>query len=126
MSVVVVHISHSYQNMDTTRKMHQSVLGADGEIFVVPNGFEFGHCSSSLGYPGEYLGFKSLIRYYSPQIFQAMGGLQYFVTYGNVSADAIGVVCYQLGLLSTDLRAICSGGLFKVIYQLYQLLLLSS
>ena len=36
--------------------MHESVLGADGEIFVVPNGFEFGHCSSSLGYPGEYLG----------------------------------------------------------------------
>ena len=32
----------------------------------------------------------------------------------------------QLGLLCTDLHAICCGGIFKVIYQLDQLLLLSS
>ena len=30
-------------------------------------------------------------------------------------SNAIGVVCHQLGLLCTDLHAICCGGLFKVI-----------
>ena len=50
----------------------------------------------------------------------------YIVIYGNVSTDAIGVVCHQLGLLCTDLHAICHGSLYKVIYQLDQLLLLFS
>ena len=52
--------------------------------------------------------------------------VSFLVVYGNVSANAIGVICHQLGLLCTDLHSICCGGLFKVIYQLGQLLLLSS
>ena len=60
----------------------------------------------------------SFIRYYSSQIFKAMDGLQFLVVYGNVSADAIGVICLQMDILCTDLHAICCGGLFKVIYQL--------
>ena len=55
-----------------------------------------------------------------------MDGLQFLFIYGGVSADATGVVCHQLGLLCTDLYAICRGGLFKVIYQIDQSLLLSS
>ena len=42
----------------------------------------------------------------------------FLAVYGNVSADAIGVICYQLGLFCTDMRVICRGGLFKLIYQL--------
>ena len=105
--------------------MHQSDLGADGDVLVVPNDDKFGHCSCSLGCLGEYFGLGSLIRYYSSQTFKAADGLQFLVVYGNVSADAIGVICHQLGLLCTDLHAICRGGLFKVIYKLNQLLLLS-
>ena len=103
--------------------MHQFDLGTDGDVLLV---FQFGHCSCGLGYPGEYLGFRSFMRYYSSQIFKATDGLQFLVVYGNVNADAIGVICHQLGLLCTDLYAICHGGLFKVIYQLDQLSLLSS
>ena len=58
--------------------------------------------------------------------YKAMDGLQFLVVYGNVNADAIGVICHQLGLLCTDLHVMCCGGLFKVIYQLNQLLILSS
>ena len=54
-----------------------------------------------------------------------LNGLQFLVVYCNVSADAIGVICHQLGLLCTDLHVICCGGFFKVIYQPDQLLLLS-
>ena len=52
------------------------------------------------------------------QIFKPTDSLQFLVVYGGVSADAIGVICLQLGLLCTDLHAICCGGLFNVIYQL--------
>ena len=58
-------------------------------------------------------------------LIKATYGLLFFIAYGNVSADAIVVNCHQLGLLCTDLHAICRGGL-KVIYQLDQLSLLSS
>ena len=58
----------------------------------------------------------------SPWGLKVIDGLQFLVVYGNDSADAIGVICRQLGLLCTDLHAICCGGLFKVIYQLDQLL----
>ena len=54
----------------------------------------------------------------SSQIYKAMHSLQFLVVYGNVSADAIGVVYHQLGLLCTDRHAIYRGGLSKVIYQL--------
>ena len=47
---------------------------------------------------------------------KATDGLQFLVVYSDVSADAIGVVRHQLGLLCTDLHAICCGGLFRVIY----------
>ena len=89
----------------------QSDLGADGNVLVVPDDFLFGHCSSSLGYPGQYFRLESLIRYYSSHIFKATDGLQFLVVYGNVSADAIGVICHQLGLLCADL--IC---IYKYIY----------
>ena len=71
--------------------------------------------AAAVVYPGEYFGLGSLNLYYNPQISKAMDCLSFLVVYGNVSADAIGVVCHQLGLLCTDLHAICRGGLFKVI-----------
>ena len=46
-----------------------------------------------MGYPGQYFRLGSLIRYYSSQIFKAIDGLQFVVVYGNVNADAIGVIC---------------------------------
>ena len=105
---------------------HQSDLGADGDVLVVPDVFKFGHCSSGLGYPGQYFRLGSPIWCYSSHIFKAADGLQFLVVDGNVSADAIGVIYHQLGLLCTDLHAICCGVLLKVICQLHQLLLLSS
>ena len=108
------------------QETYQSDFGADGDVLVVPNYFYFGHCNRSLGYSGEYFRFRSLIRYYSSQIFKATNCLQFLVVHGNVSGDTIGVICHQLGLLCTDLHSICCGDLFKVIYQLEQLLLLSS
>ena len=38
----------------------QSNLGADGDVLVVPVDFQSGHCSSSLGYPGQYFRLGSL------------------------------------------------------------------
>ena len=48
-------------------------------------------------------------------MFKATDGLQFLVVYDNVSADVIGAICHQLGLLCTDLHAICCGGLFTAL-----------
>ena len=64
MSAVMVHVPRAYKNnYGHGQRMHQSDLGADGDVLVVPDDFEFGHCSSSLGYPGDYFRLGSLIRY---------------------------------------------------------------
>ena len=119
MSAVMAYVSHAYKKYGYDQRTHHSDLGADGDILVVPTDFYFG-C------PGEYFGLGSPIRNYNSQIFEATDGLQLLVVYGNISADAIGIICHQLGLLCTGLHAKHSEGLFKAIYQLDQLLLLSS
>ena len=86
---------HMHTKYGHGQGMHQS----DGDVLVVPDDFKFGHCSSSLCYPGQYFRLGSLVRYCSSQIFKDMDGLQFLVAYGNVSADAIGVICHKLDLL---------------------------
>ena len=49
-------------------------------------------------------------------LIKAMDGLKFLFVYGNVSTDAVGVTCHQLGLLYTGLYAICCRGLFNVIH----------
>ena len=73
---------------------HQSDLGADGDVLVVPEEFWFGHCSSSLGYPGQYFRLGSLIRCYSSQIFKATESLQFLVVYGYVMRQCWCHWCY--------------------------------
>ena len=51
MSAVMVHVSHAYIKYGHGQGTHQSDLGADGDVLVVPGDFWFGHCSCGLGYP---------------------------------------------------------------------------
>ena len=88
----------------------QSDLGADGDVIVVPDNFYFGHWSCGPSHPVEYFGLWSFIQYSSSQIFKIKYGIQFLVVHGNVSADATGVICHQLGLLCTDLHVICCNG----------------
>ena len=121
MSAVMVHVSHAYKNMDMAMECISLIL----ELMAMFLSFQMTFSLVTAAVVWAILDSTSGLNPLS-QIFEAMDGLQFLVVYGNVSADAIGVICHQLGLLCTDLHAMCCGGLFKVIYQLDQLLLLSS
>ena len=48
MSAAMVHVSHAYNKYGHGQGTHQSDLGADGNVLVVPDDFQFGHCSRGL------------------------------------------------------------------------------
>ena len=60
------------------QETHQSDLGAN--VLVVPDDFKFDHCSSGLGYAGEYFRLGSLIWLYSSQIFKTSDGLRFLLS----------------------------------------------
>ena len=77
---------------------------------VVPDCFQPCQCCCCLCYPGEYLGLGTLVRYNCAQVLEACDSLKLLSIYLNLCVDATGVVCHQLGLLGTDLRAVgCEG-----------------
>ena len=106
---------------------HQSDLGADGDVLVVPMTFSLVTARVVWAILESTSGLIPSSDTIAPSYLKRRtDGLQFLVVYDNVSADAIGVICHQLGFLCTDLHAIYRGGLFKVIYQLDQLSLSSS
>ena len=117
----MVHVSHSYKNMDMARERISLIL----ELMVMFLSCQMTFSLVTTAVVWAILDSTSRLDP-SSQIFKATDGLRFLVVYGNVSADAIGVICHQLGLLCTDLHAMFCEGLFKVIYQLDQVLLLSS
>ena len=99
MSAVIVRVSHAYRNMDMARERISLILELMAMLLSFQMTFSLVTAAVAMGYPGEYFRLGSLIRYYSSQIFKASDGLQFLVVYDNISADAIDVICHQLGLL---------------------------
>ena len=131
MSAVMVHVSHAYKNMDMARERTSLIL----ELMAMFLSFQMSFSLVTAAVVWAILDRTSGLdpsSYYSSQIFKDTDSLQaffffssFFLVCGNVSTDAIGVVCPQLGLLCTDLHVICYRSLFKVINEFDQLLLLS-
>ena len=122
MSAVMVLVSHAYKNMDTARERISLLM----ELMAMFLSFQMTLSLTNAAVVWATLDSTSGLDPSSDTIalrFKAMDGLQFLVVYGNVSADAIGVICHQLGLLCTDQHVICCGGLFKMIYKLDQFLL---
>ena len=118
MSAVMVHVSQAYENMDMAREHISLIL----ELMAMILSFQMTFSLVTAAVVWRIQDSTSCLDPSSdtvvPRYFKATDGLQFLVVYGNVSADAIGVICHQLGLRCTDLHAICCGGLFKAIYQL--------
>ena len=83
---------------------HLSDLGADGDVLVVPDDFRLVTAAVVWAMLDITSGLDPSSDTIAPRYFKATDGLQFLVVYGNVSADAIGIICHQLGLLCTDLR----------------------
>ena len=52
----------------------------------------------------------------APKYFEALNGFQLLAIDPDVTADAIGVVGHQFGLLITDLHAVCGRSLVKALH----------
>ena len=94
---------------------HQLYLGPERNTPVIPNWFQPCECCCCLCYPGEYLQLGTLIRYNWAKVLEAYDSLKLLSIYFDVSVDATGVVCQQLGLLSTDLHAVGCGGFVEML-----------
>ena len=69
-----------------------------------------------LCYPGEYLRLGTLISCNLAHVLEACDCLKLLSIYFNLRVDAAGVVCHQLGLLSTDLHALRFMALISMLY----------
>ena len=110
MSAVMVHVSHAYKNMDMARERISLIL----ELMAMFLSFQMTFSLVTAAVVWAILDSTSRLDpsfYYSSQILKATDGLQFLAVYGNVSTDAICVICHQLGLLCTDLHGIYCGGL---------------
>ena len=66
-------------------------------------------------YSGEYLGLETLIIYNLAQVLEVCDSLNLLSIYFDLCVYITGVVCYQLGLLGTDLHAIGCGGFVETL-----------
>ena len=78
-----------------------------------------------LCYPGEYLRLGTLISYNSPRVLEVCDNLKLLSIYLDLCVDATGVVCHQLGPLSTDLHAVRCGGFVETVNKCCQFFFLS-
>ena len=83
---------------------------------LLPDVLELCERCYGLDDPGTYFRHGSFVSDYGSQIFEALNGFQLLTTDPDVTADAIGVVGHQFGLLCTDLHAICCRSLVKVLH----------
>ena len=65
----------------------------------------------SLRVSGLYI----LVTYNAAQVLEACDCLKLLTVYFDLLVDAAGVVCHQLGLLGTDLHAVCCGGVVETL-----------
>ena len=110
MPAVMVHVSHAYKNMDMARERISLIL----ELMAMFLSFQMTFSLVTAVVVWAILGSTSGLDPPSDTIaprYLKLRTVSSFLFYGNVSADAIGVICHQLDLLCTDLCAICCGGL---------------
>ena len=105
----MVHVSHAYKHMDVTRERISLILEPMAMFLLFQMTFSLVTAAVVWAILGSASGLDPSSND-SSQIFKAMDGRKFLVVYGHVSANAICVICHQLGLLCTDLHTICRGG----------------
>ena len=119
----MAHVSHAYKNMDMARERISLIMELMAMLLWLQMTFSLATADVVWAILESTSGLDPSSNTIVPRYLKT-DGLQFLVVYGNVSSDAIGAVCHQLGLLCTDLHAICCGGLFKVIFSTWPALAL--
>ena len=104
-SAVRVHDSQAYRKMDVTRGRISRILELREILLSIQTGFSLVNTAVVC----------AILESTSAQVFEACDRLKPLSTHFDLCVDATGVVCHELGLLSTDLHALGCGGFVKTL-----------
>ena len=96
---------------------HRSYLGTEDKMLLsFQNWFQPCQCCCLLCSPGEYLRLGTLVSYKWAQVLEACDCLKLLSINLNPCVDATGIVCHQLGLIGTNLCAVCCRGFVELLH----------
>ena len=93
-----VHNSQAYRKMDVARELREILL-------PFQNGFNLVNAAVAFGILDSISGLEPSSVITEPR-YLTLVSLKFLSIYVDLCVDATGVVCHQLGLLSTDLHAV--------------------
>ena len=115
-SAVNVQVSQECTNMDMTRERNSLIFELRSMFLSSRMILSFVSAAMVWAILERISGHGSFVSDYGSQIFEALNGFQLLAIDPDVTADAIGLVGHQFGLLSTDLHAVCGGSLVKALH----------
>ena len=124
-STVRVHDSHAYGKMDVTRKRISRILELREILLSFHTGFNRVNAVVVCAILESISGLEpSVIS--EPRYLKLVTVSSFLLsTYFDLCVDATSVVCYQLGLLGTDLHAVGCGGFVKTLNYIFQFFFLN-
>ena len=108
-SAVRVHDSQVYRKMDVTRERVNRILELREILLSIQTGFSLVYAAVACAILESISGLELSSVITGAQVFEACDCLKLLSIHFDLCVDATGVVCHQLGLLSTDLHAVGCG-----------------
>ena len=109
-----VHDSQAYGKMDVTRECISRILELREILLSIQTGFTLVNAAVVCAILESISGLEpsSVI---TERRYLKLVTLKLLSIHFDLCVDATGIVCHQLGLLSTDLHAVGCGGPFKML-----------
>ena len=112
-----VHDSQAYRKMDATREHISGILELREILLLFQTGFSLVNAATVCAILESISGLEPSSVITEPRylVLDACDCLQLLSIHFDLCVDATGVVCHQLGLLSTNLHAVGCGGFVKML-----------
>ena len=110
----MVHDSQAYRKMDVLRERISRILGLREILLSFQTDISLVNAAVVCAILGSISGLEPSSVITEPRYLKLVT-VSSFCPFTLISVDATGVVCHQLGLLSTDLHAVGCGGIVKMI-----------
>ena len=116
-SAVRVHDSQACRKMDATREHISRILELREILVSIKTGFSLVNAAVVCAIQESISGLEPSSAIAEPRYLKLVT-VSSLSTHFDLCVDATGIVCHQLGLLSTDLNAVGCGGFVKVLHPL--------
>ena len=110
-----IHDSQAYRKMDATKERTSPILEMRKIHLSFQTSFSLANAAVVYAILDSISGLEPSSVTTGPKYHEACHCLKLLPIYFNLCVDATGVVCHVLGLLGTDLHAICCGGFVKTL-----------